>query len=196
MSRLIFGVGTNSGGKYKTVIDGKVTKSYGTWYNMLRRAYCPKGHARWPTYIGCSVAEEWLEYQNFAQWFSNHEYSDRGYHLDKDLLIPGNKIYAPDRCVFVPQQLNKLLTDHGNARGQYRQGVIFYKRRNSKFVARIVISGKQKRLGSFDTEQEAYHAYKEAKEANVKRMANHWKNDIADEVYHALMRWQLEDTGC
>lgn len=190
MKKLFYGVGTNSKGRYKTTgIDGKITKAYRTWKNMLRRAYCPKGHASRPTYIGCSVAKEWLEYQEFAEWFENHEYSNCGYHLDKDLLLPGNKIYAPGRCTFVPRELNNLLLDSGAARGQYKQGVCLDKAAN-KFKAQVWV-GKRKHLGLFDTEQEAYHAYKEAKEANVKRMANHWKNDIADEVYHALMNWEL-----
>lgn len=190
--KLIFGVGTNSRGKHKATIDGKITKSYGTWHGMLRRAYCPKRHASRPTYIGCSVTDEWLEYQEFAEWFSNHEYSNHGYELDKDLLIPGNKIYAPDRCVFVPQQLNSLLLDSGATRGQYKQGVCFYKRAD-KFVTSIRINGKLKGLGRFDTEIEAYNAYKEAKEAHVKHMANLWQDRIADNVFQALMNWQLPD---
>lgn len=190
MSRLIYGVGTNSGGKYKARLKGRITKSYSTWHRMLQRAYCPKGHARQPTYLGCSVTDEWLDYQEFAEWFENHEYSNRGYHLDKDLLIPGNKIYAPDRCVFVPQQLNNLLLGRGAARGQYSQGVSFDKR-DSKFIVQININGKPKHLGSFDTEIEAYLAYKEAKEVYVKHMANLWRDDIATNVYNALMNWEL-----
>lgn len=192
MSKLIFyGVGNNSGGKYKTSINGKRTKPYRTWQNMLKRVYCPKTHAKQPTYLGCAITEEWLEYQEFAEWFENHSYSDRGYQLDKDLLFPGNKVYAPDRCVFVPQQLNTLLLDRGTARGQYKQGVYFYKRDN-KFAAQIAINGKPKGLGLFNTEIEAYNAYKKAKGRHVKDMANHWRDDIADEVYHALMNWELK----
>ena len=153
MSKLILGVGTNSRGKYKATGPG--AKAYSTWKSMWRRAYCPKYRAGKPTYLGCSVAEEWLEYQEFAQWFENHEYSNHGYELDKDLLLPGNKIYAPDRCAFVPRQLNTLLLDSGASRGQYMQGVCFHKGRN-KFTPRINIDDKRKYLGCFDTEQEAY----------------------------------------
>ncbi len=190
MSKLILGVGFNSGGKYKATIDGKNVKAYRTWYNMLRRAYCPKLHAIQPTYVGCSVTDEWLEYQNFAEWFEAHEYSDYGYHLDKDLLLPDNKIYAPDYYAFVPRQLNNLLTDCGSARGQNKQGICFDKTR-SKFVTYIRINSKLKKLGYFDSELEAYQVYKTAKEANVKRMANHWQDDIASNVYDALMQWEL-----
>lgn len=190
--KLILGVATNSGGKYKSRTDGERVKAHISWYNMLRRVYCPKARASRPTYIGCSVADEWLEYQEFAEWFENHEYSDYGYELDKDLLLPGNKVYAPDRCVFVPRQLNTLLNDSGAIRGQYRQGVGFNKGRN-KFAARIKVNGKLKRLGCFDAELEAYQAYKIAKEANVKRMALEWKDRIADNVFQALMNWQLTE---
>lgn len=191
MKKLFYGVGTNSKGQYKTAIDGKKAKSYSAWCSMLQRAYCPKGHARQPTYIGCSVSDEWLEYQEFAEWFNNHEYSNHGYQLDKDLLLPGNKVYAPDRCVFVPQQLNNLLIGHGNARGQYKQGVCFHKG-NSKFAASININGKRKPLGYFDTEVGAYLAYKKAKEQYVKDSASLWRDDIAVNVYEALMNWELE----
>lgn len=192
MSKLIYGVGTNSRGKHKATINGTNTSTYDTWRHMLQRAYCPKLHARQPTYIGCSVADDWLEYQDFGDWFENHEYGNRGYHLDKDLLLPGNKVYAPDRCVFVPQELNKLLIDCGAIRGQHPQGVSFHKARN-KFQAGVTINGKKQHLGYFETELEAYNAYKIAKEAHVKNMASHWKNDIAANVYEALMRWELED---
>jgi len=32
-----------------------------------------------------------------------------GKHLDKDILIPGNKIYSPDRCIFVSSLINLLI---------------------------------------------------------------------------------------
>ncbi len=191
MSKLILGVGFNSGGKYKTRVDGKVAKARTAWYNMLSRAYCPKYHAVNPTYIGCSVADEWHDFQDFAEWFENHEYSNHGYQLDKDLLIPNNKVYAPDLCVFVPRQLNTLLLACGAAKGDLPQGVSFDKQGN-KFRAQIYIDGKKKNLGRFDTEQEAYNAYKAAKEANVKRMANHWQDRIASDVFNALMLWSLD----
>lgn len=192
MSKLIFGVGVNSRGKYKSRIDGKATKAHAAWHSMLRRAYCPKSHAKYPTYIGCSVVEEWLEYQNFAEWFEAHEYSDCGYQLDKDLLIPGNKVYGPDRCVFVPRQLNTLLNGQANNRGQYPQGVSFHKGWN-KFTARVGINDKYKGLGGFDTVEEAYNAYKEAKERHVKNTALKWANSIQWEVFKTLMLWELPE---
>ncbi len=192
MSKLMYGKGTNSKGKHKVSVKGVHTPAYKTWRNMLQRAYCPKTHAKQPTYIGCSIDGEWHDFQDFAEWFENHEYSNHGYHLDKDLLIPGNKIYTPDRCVFVPSQLNNLLLDSGASRGQYPQGIRFYKNTN-RFRASININGKKQHLGYFDCPNEAYTVYRKAKEANVKRMALEWQDRIAIDVFQALMNWQLTE---
>ena len=45
------------------------------------------------TYIGCTVCEEWHNYQNFAQWHEEHYYEvpNEIMCLDKDILIKGNK---------------------------------------------------------------------------------------------------------
>ena len=190
MSKLIYGVGTNSGGKYKT--NGKMTNAYKAWQNMLRRAYCPKLHAVSPTYVSCSVADEWLDYQDFAEWFEAHEYSDCGYQLDKDLLVISNKVYGPETCCFVPQELNSLFLDRGAARGDLPQGVSWYKQKG-KYRAMVGVDDKkQEHLGYFDTPQEAHQAYKKAKEAHVKRKALKWQDRIADDVFEALMQWTLD----
>lgn len=191
MSKLIYGVAYNSRGRHKTQISGTSTSVYKTWHGMLRRCYCPKYHARQPTYLGCSVDERFHDFQDFGNWFEGHEYSHHGYQLDKDLLLPNNKVYAPDRCAFIPRQLNTLLIDNGAARGQYPQGVRFHKPLGI-YQARVSVDGKYKHLGYFDTPQEAYQVYKIAKEVHVKEKALEWQDRIADNVFQALMNWTLE----
>ena len=110
--------------------------------------------------------------------------------LDKDILLPGNKVYSSDRVCFVPTQINSLLLSNPKIRGKYKQGVCFDKTR-SKFMASMKVDGRFKYLGRFDSELEAYQVYKTAKEANVKRMALEWQDRIADNVFEALMNWEL-----
>lgn len=193
MAKLIYGVGYNSKGVHKTGTGEKMSLAYSTWFNMIRRCYSKNKSVRkaHPTYIDCKVEDTWLDYQNFAEWYSNHDFSDLGYDLDKDVLMPNSKLYGPKTCCFIPRQLNALLTDCAAARGQYPQGVYLHKRDN-KFMARLNINGSRKYLGLFDTETEAYKAYKVAKEANVKRMALEWQDRIASDVFDALMRWSLD----
>lgn len=49
-------------------------------------------------------------------------------------------------------------------------------------------------LGYFDTPEEAFLAYKQAKEDYIKGVANKWKNRIAPNVYDAMMRYEVEIT--
>lgn len=191
MSKLIFSVGYNSKRKYKTRVDRKYTKAHATWRGMLERCYSSKYHDVQPTYIGCTVSDEWLDYQNFAEWFYNHEYSDLDYHLDKDLLITGNKVYSSETCCFVPRQLNSILNNKSRVRGKYPQGVYLHKQ-IGRYNAKVSIDGKQKCLGYFDCPDDAYQVYKIAKERYVKEKALEWRDRISDDVFQALTNWKLQ----
>lgn len=72
---------------------------------MLQRCYDKDSLEKNPTYKDCTVAEEWHNFQNFAEWFKENYIE--GYHLDKDIKIKGNRVYGPDRCMFVTPQENK-----------------------------------------------------------------------------------------
>lgn len=189
--KLTYGVGYNSEGKHKARENGKRTKSYQTWQDMIRRCYDPKMLKESPTYVGCSVDERFHDFQDFADWFYDNPYSNLGYHLDKDLLFPNNKIYSPETCCFVPQELNSLLTDRRSARGDLPQGVDFNKA-SGRFRARVGNNGKSKLLGYFDCPNKAYQAYKLAKERYVKNTALAWANRVDWDVFLALMNWTLD----
>ena len=97
-NKLVYGHGINDLKHIKGI--GK-TKAYKIWNAMLRRAYSPKWHERFPTYIGCSVCDEWLTFSNFKNWFDDNYIED--YQIDKDLLNHDNKQYSPEFCIFVPR---------------------------------------------------------------------------------------------
>tara|TARA_R110001632_G_scaffold83617_9_gene184997 strand:+ start:3880 stop:4521 length:642 start_codon:yes stop_codon:yes gene_type:complete len=101
---VINGVGFIGCGAYKSKLKRKHTKQYIAWRNMLNRCYCPKTQERQPTYKGCTVAEEWHNFQTFAKWFDEN-YTD-GFQLDKDIKIKANKVYSPDNCMFVSRSDN------------------------------------------------------------------------------------------
>lgn len=185
--RSVFGVGFIGVGNYAAYLNGKDTPVYKTWYGMLERCYCPKYHARKPTYIGCSVHPDWHNFQNFAEWFER-QYFATCWQLDKDLIVEGNKVYSTDTCAFIPQQLNTLLNDCGATRGDLPQGVS----RNGKgYQAQLSMYGRLHHLGTHATPTEAFQAYKLAKEANVKRMAEQYKCLIDPRVYDSLMRYEV-----
>lgn len=102
-------------GKYKPNDGhGHPSKQYETWRHMLERCYSPYYQKRKPTYHNCFVFMEWCTFQNFAEWFDENYYEVEGETmcLDKDILISGNKLYQPDRCIFVPNKINVLFTKY------------------------------------------------------------------------------------
>lgn len=191
IKRTVFGVGFDSKGKYKSSDGSKPTKIYSVWRGMIERCYNPKQLLRRPNYVGCSVDERWLDYQAFAVWYDDHEYSGRGYELDKDILVKGNKIYSPENCCLVPREINMLFASAARARGKFPQGVNYYEPLD-KFCSRVRVHGKPKYLGYFDTPELAHLAYKKEKERHVKEMADLWFGNIEPRVYEALMEWKLE----
>lgn len=97
------------------------TDAYKHWKHMLVRCYSESYHKTRETYRDCSVSEEWLYFPNFQKWF-NDNYVD-GYHLDKDLLKQGNRIYSPETCCFIPPEVNSYIVERGSVRDGCETGV-------------------------------------------------------------------------
>lgn len=168
--KLILGVGINDsteklhefelvGGKQKRIW---ICPFYQAWKDCLTRCYSPIFHARRPTYVGCSVHPDWLRFSNFKLWMESQDW--HGKSLDKDILFPGNKIYVPDRCVFVSRALNNFLGDCRKAKGDYPIGVSWH-RRTSTFRADCnnPFTGKSEFLGHFLSPHAAHEAWRSRK---------------------------------
>lgn len=189
----VYGIGYIGEGKYKSKENGKHTKIYNTWKHMLMRCYDPKYHEKKPTYTGCEVAEEWLNFQTFAAWYEDNYYEIPGQtmSLDKDILVKGNKVYGPDTCVFVPQSINSLFTKSDAKRGELPIGV-YYNNQKKKYRACCSVNGKSKHLGYYDTPEEAFQAYKVFKEIYVNKVANENIELIPFELYLAMIEYEVE----
>ena len=192
----VYGVGV-LGNKYPSEINGVITKEYKLWQSMLVRCYSDAYKKRQPTYEGCEVSDNFKSYEYFYEWchkqigFGN-DGNGNPFHLDKDLLVKGNKVYNEDSCVFIPQEINSLLVKCAASRGEHLIGVHYHKR-DKAFVATVRKNkGKQEHLGVFNTELEAFKAYKEAKESFIKEQANKWKGQIDDRAYEALVNYTVD----
>lgn len=170
----------------------RVTVSGALWKAMAAR--CKVGgvaQKKRPTYIGCVNAFD--SYQAFAEWCQTQiGYGTLGYALDKDILAPGNKVYGPATCAFVPNALNNFLCSNAAAKGAYPQGV---NQCRNKFQARVNTDKKRTHIGMYDTPEAAYEAYKLAK----KDRATDWADDLEfsgnyqvdPRVISALRAWRL-----
>ena len=191
----VYGVGT-TGLEPTRDENGEKLDSYNCWCNMLRRCYSAKFQEKNPTYIDCRVCDEWLYYPNFKNWYNENYYEveNKTSHLDKDILVKGNKVYSPDTCVFTPSFINSLFTKSQNGRGELPIGV-YYDKKYKKYKAqlRVFNDGKRtkKHLGYFNTEDEAFEAYKKAKEEYIKEVADEYKDKIPSKLYKSMYAYEV-----
>ena len=187
----VFGVGI-LGTKYPSRTNGVRTKEYVLWKSMLERCYSTILKKRHPTYIDCEVSDNFKSFEYFYEWCNKQiGFSNKDWHLDKDLLVKGNKLYSENTCVFIPSEINTLLTKREASRGENLIGVCWSKTHKAFRAMVCKNRGKPEHLGYFKTELEAYNAYKVAKESFVKEQANEWKSQIDDRAYNALMNYEV-----
>ena len=179
---------------FQTCQDGKLIWQYKLWINMLSRCFRPEYKEAHQTYELATVCDEWLSFANFLGWCNKEvAYNGKpdGMSLDKDLIIRGNKTYSPEACSFVPKPINNLTLSSAAARGLWPVGVT-YRKRDGRFVAKLNCHGRTTGVGYFDCPQEAFQAYKIAKEAQIKVVALQYKNMLKPAVFESLMGWEIE----
>lgn len=188
----IFGVGCPGIGKYSKTSHRVL---YNKWCAMLSRCYSPKALEREPAYKDCKVCEEWHNFQNFAKWCEQQPHSEE-YHLDKDVLHKNCKLYSPDNCLLLPGEINRIFAKRASKRGNCPIGVCYNKTcTKHPFQASCGNQfGFKEKLGCFASTDEAFAAYKMAKERVIKYAANLYKDKISKKAYNALMNYQVEIT--
>lgn len=163
-NKLVCGVGINDlDRQVYWVIEGKrvICPIYRVWKSMLVRCYDPKFHHN-ATYQESSVVEEWLRLSVFERWMEQQDW--QGKELDKDILKPGNKIYSPENCCFIPHDVNVLVLDSAAIRGDCPIGVCRHKM-TQKYAAQFSnpLTKKREHIGLFDDPHEAHLAWKKRK---------------------------------
>lgn len=192
---IVCGVGC-LGTKKNVALSPSKTPAYFAWHNMISRCYSEDTKNKRPTYRDCYVCEEWKCFANFKEWFDKQVYF-QGWMLDKDILVKGNKEYAPDKCCFVPNEVNALFTKRQNFRSELPIGVQFcnaQRRFKECYKATLSRNDNKSYIGAFNTPEEAFQAYKVAKEAWIKEVADKWKDKIDPRVYEAMYNYQVEIT--
>ena len=153
------GVGINDANYHVTKkVDGKVMYCpyYRAWSNMINRCYAPSFKKAKPSYDGDTVCREWLVFSKFREWM--HQQDWQGCDLDKDLIDNGNTVYSPEKCEFIPSELNKFIASGCNSSKKETLGIT---RHGKGFRANAsnMITKKSEHLGMFKTEREAKEAW-------------------------------------
>lgn len=188
----VFGIGINDADYVTHSSIHGTCKYYTTWHDMLRRCYSAEYHKRKPTYMGCSVCEEWKTFSNFKAWMEQQDWQDK--QLDKDLLFPGNKIYSPETCIFVDNRLNMLLT-HQKSNKDLPVGVSYD---SSRDLYRAICQDKNSKwvqIGRFKTAKEAHDAYRRFKAAVIQEYCEEIQDTkllegLKQHIKRLLMIWE------
>lgn len=184
--RLRYGVGIND------VMGASKSPAFQIWTNMLMRCYDSATADSHPTYNNCTVCPEWHYLSNFKKWFDENYIE--GYHLDKDILVKGNKVYSPETCCFIPIEINSLFTNRKRFRGKYPIGI---QPKDGGYEVAMESNGERKRyIGYYRTIEEAFQAYKTEKEYRIKEVATRYYNQglITTRVYNAMLNYKIEIT--
>ena len=191
--RRYYGVGYLGEGKYKMSENGKHTKEYDIYHDMLKRCYDPKFHEKKPTYKDCVVEDYLLNFQHMGKWIENNYYEVPGerMHLDKDILCKGNKVYSRETCIFVPHRINTLFTKSDNSRGENPIGVRLNPFGNYQAFCHNGY-GKEIYLGTYPTKEEAFQIYKQYKEKTIKEVIDSYEGIIPEPHYSRLRKAMYE----
>lgn len=173
LSPSIFGVGFIGQGNYTSKSRG-----YRDWLSMLRRCYSPKELDEKPSYVDKYVCKEWQNFQNFAEWFeSNHI---EGFELDKDLILKGNKEYSPDKCAYVPTEINSSIIKFGG---------VHLNKKTGKYIAQCRDQTGKRYIGSFDSYETAEVEYLTRKHSHLLMLCDKYSGIVDERVIKSLREW-------
>ena len=167
---------------------------------MLRRCFDIKKKEKQPTYKDATCCDEWLYYENFYDWLHSQSNFNKWYDgdkwaVDKDILTKGNKVYSPETCCLVAQNVNCLFTKRDFDRGGLPIGVVKHYKAFQSYCCNPFIR-EQKLLGTYNTPEQAFLVYKKYKERIIKQVAQeeYEKGNIAQKCYEAMLKYEVEIT--
>ncbi len=197
--RTVNGVGFLGYGRFvhglRKVPDGKFAipkQLHRHWRHMLSRA---TGNTRPARYCDAQVCEDWHNLQNFLEWailqegYNCVEDNGKSWHLDKDIVVRGNKLYSPETCVFVPNEINTFFSDK-DIGTTGKRGVNHIQPASAGaqdgYVARCHVGSIREYLGYYDTPEQAHAAYFARKLSAARALADKWHGSVDVRVIRAL----------
>lgn len=185
---IVFGVACLGSGKYGSWKDERNSKgTYKAWINMLQRCYVDmKG--KYAAYYGIvKVCEEWLNFQNFAEWYESHYYDipNERLHIDKDIKSSKCKLYSPDTCILIPQSINEVVRDNYRKSKDFDLPVTIRRGNNG-----YQVSFRGEKFGEYNTVDECLEKYNEKKINYIKELVEGYGDLLPKEVAETLLQWK------
>lgn len=174
-------------GSHKASGDSK--PAYKKWQDMWARV--GSDNPDLSAYADCTISEEWQNFQTFADFYYACRYNEDEWELDKDILVPHNRVYGVEFCVFVPKEINLFIQFNRTKSSALPTGVREAPQPNT-WTTSIKVDGKSKHLGTFYSIESAYFAYKLAKEKEAVRIARKWESYVDPRVTESLLNFKVD----
>lgn len=186
---MVYGKGIYERGKHVAKIGDKHTKEYLVWHSMIARCYNPNYHGA-KNYSNVEVCDEWLNFQNFAEWFDDNYYT-----IDNDLVLLEkdfksyayglDKNYSPNNCIFIPQCFNKIIVFQHEVTRDLPVGVKISTNNIYPYTIETLKEYNDKYL-LFKTKEEAYEAYLERVYSHIDIKLSEYGNKIPNGVIKVI----------
>lgn len=187
----VYGKGWIGEGKWTARVDGILTKPYRVWVGILTRCYSELKRDHWRSYReGVTVSEEFLDFQIFAEWFSENYIE--GWDLDKDVISSqtGSKIYSRETCIFLPPRINKCFI--GQPKHSSLPVGVTKSSDGVGYVARLSNGDVREYLGYFTCPNEAFKVYKDAKLKLIKELTLEYKDHLPERTFNYLLSYKID----
>ena len=180
-------------GKYLRRVGKMLTLEGVYHHNMMTRCNNINYKDTYPTYRNTEISDNFIDFQFFAEWCNKQiGFGQQGFVLDKDLLLPRNKIYSENSCVFVPDIINSFLTFVRQKDRGLPVGVTWCESEGKYKSYFSQLNGKNKTLGRFSNPSDAYIAYCGFKEAMARKLAETYKDQVDPRVTESLLSFKVE----
>lgn len=181
----VLGKGYIGSGNYLTKTSENIrTVEYSVWTSMMDRCYGER--KQYSAYTdNTEVCGEWLNFQNFAEWFNQNKYDigNERLHLDKDIQYNGNRIYSPYHCILIPQLINEQFKDHSGREKQTDVDLPYTIRR---YGERYSVSYRGYSLGNYNSVDKCVSVYLVEKKKYLRELINKYEN-MPDEVKQIVL---------
>jgi hypothetical protein len=157
---------------------------YQRWNGIIQRCY-NSNTSNYKNYgeIGIIVAPEWHNFSNFKEWFLDNYWNigtDEKLVVDKDILVPNNKIYSSETCLLVPISFNSMFS------GMNDDTNVIEQNNNGRYTLKL-----------FKTTFSNFLTYDSAKQTRTdiyKTIVNHMLENyptMPDKVKNAILNYQF-----
>ena len=192
----IFGKGINDASyTVKPKVNGHrvLCPYYSKWQNMYKRCYSEGVHTRQPEYSDCKVDSKWRSFMAFKKWMEKqveglYDVDGLELALDKDLLVPGNKLYSFKKCVLVSRKVNSFIAVNIHKGSSLPGSCLSTEASKYRSFCRNPFTLKQEYLGLFDSELDAHYSWLNRKRELADELADS-KYVISSKVRKALKQY-------